>query len=91
MTSHPVQTPCCHRGGVVRAEVTVRAYEVYSHVYGPQPALIEGNCRGGFSTGELIAFLYAYGFPKAEWKARVREAMDGMTFGRRPSATGPAL
>jgi hypothetical protein len=47
------------------------AYEVYSHVYGPQQALIEGGCRGGFSAGELIAFLYARHFPKQEWRSRV--------------------
>lgn len=59
--------------------VSMRAYEVYCHVYGPQLALITGNCRGGFSAGELIAFLYAYSFPKEEWKIRVDEAFKGMT------------
>ncbi|AMV34557.1 hypothetical protein VN12_20705 [Pirellula sp. SH-Sr6A] len=53
------------------------AYEVYSHVFQPQQALIEGNCRGGFGIGELIAFLYARSFPKSEWKQRVEEALDG--------------
>ena len=32
--------------------------------------------RGG--TGELIAFLYAYPFPKTEWSARIDEAFRGM-------------
>ncbi len=80
---HPVQTPCCHRSGECRTEVTLRAYEVYSHVYGPQKALIEGECRGGFSTGELIAFLYAHSFPREEWRTRVDEAFKGMKWGTR--------
>jgi hypothetical protein len=53
------------------------AYEVYSHVYGPQEALVTNGCRGGFSTGELIAFLYARSFPKSEWIARADEAFNG--------------
>lgn len=44
----------------------------------PQQALITGGCRGGFGTGELIAFLYARSFPEEEWGARVREAFHGM-------------
>jgi hypothetical protein len=40
--------------------------------------LVTGNCRGGFSAGELIAFLYARSFPKSEWRARVDEAFHGM-------------
>ena len=58
--------------------IHMAAYEVYSHVYGQQQALIQGNCRGGFSPGELVAFLYARSFPKAEWKQRVEEALDGI-------------
>jgi hypothetical protein len=58
--------------------VTLRAYEVYRHVYGDQRALIEDGCRGGFGVGELIAFLYAYGFPRNEWRARVDEALRGL-------------
>jgi hypothetical protein len=54
------------------------AYEVYSHVFAPQNALVTGGCRGGFSTGELVAFLYARGFPKSEWQMRVDEALNGM-------------
>ena len=53
----------------------------YSEFYAPQPALVDlkgHHCRGGFSTGGLIGFLYARGFPKEEWKKRVREAWDGM-------------
>ena len=75
---HPVQTHQTTRGASYAPKVvTMAAYEVYSHVYGPQEALVTGGCRGGFSTGELIAFLYARAFPKAEWKARVAEAMTG--------------
>lgn len=78
----PVQTKAYNgKRGTVREEVYMRAYEVYSAVYGAQPAMIdiEGRgCRGGFSTGEIIAFLYAYPFPKEEWRARVSEAFEGM-------------
>jgi len=74
---HPVQT-VDHKGGKISTAVTLRAYEVYREVHGPQPALIEGWCRGGFGTGELIAYLYARGFPPKEWRARVDEALTGM-------------
>lgn len=73
---HPVQTPGRFQGQV-GSLVTQRAYEVYCHVYGPQPAMMDlagRNCRGGFGVGELVAFLYAYPFPKQEWRARVDEA-----------------
>lgn len=81
--THPVQTSCCHRGGVAPQSVTLRAYEVYTHVYGAQEAMITGSCRGGFSQGELIAFLYAHSFPKDEWRTRVDEAFKGMAWDRR--------
>ena len=58
--------------------VTMRAYEVYCEVFGPQPALVTGWCRGGFGCGELIAFLYARSFPKEEWRARFHEALEGL-------------
>ena len=77
MKTHPVQT-VDHKGGKLRTEVTLVAYEVYCHIFSPQSALITGNCRGGFSTGELIAFLYAHSFPKNEWRKRVDEAFNGM-------------
>lgn len=77
--THPVQvkrshhlTPRCPK------TVTLKAYEVYKHLYGEQQALIEGECRGGFGINELIAFLYASSFPKAEWRQRVDEALTGM-------------
>lgn len=75
---HPVQTHQHRRGqGYAPKVVTMAAYEVYSHVYGPQEALVTGECRGGFSAGELIAFLYARGFPKDQWRIRVDEAFRG--------------
>ena len=77
MSTHPVQT-VDHRGGRLRTEVTMRAYEVYRHVYGEQEAMITGSCRGGFGTSELIAFLYARSFPQHEWAMRVDEAFAGM-------------
>ena len=72
---HPVQMTDMRRRPELPSEVTLRAYEVYSHIYRPQPAMIEGSCRGGFGIGELIAFLYARSFPKEEWSARADEAM----------------
>lgn len=73
---HPVQNS--DAPSEVNSLVTLRAYEVYCHVFGPQEAMVTGWCRGGFGTGELIAFLYARSFPKEEWKARVDEAFKGM-------------
>lgn len=58
--------------------VTLLAYEVFCAVYGKQEAMVVGGCRGGFSTGELIAFLYARNFPRNEWSKRVDEAFRGM-------------
>lgn len=70
-----------HAEGKVAESVYMRAYEVYAHCFGKQEAMIdlEGrNCRGGFGTGELAAFLYARSFPKTEWRQRVDEAFKGM-------------
>lgn len=76
---HPVQKHEYKRGPArASTKITLAAYEVYSHLYGQQEALITGSCRGGFSAGELIAFLYARSFPKAEWGTRVDEAFKGM-------------
>jgi len=78
---HPIQI---HRGGGrpdggrVSSLVTLRAYEVYRHLHGEQEAMITGGCRGGFGAGELVAFLYARGFPQNEWRQRVDEAFKGM-------------
>ena len=80
---HPVQTPMRHRneGAQISSLVTTRAYEVYEKLCGSQPALLDlkgRNCRGGFSTGELIAYLYARSFPEEEWADREREARHGL-------------
>ncbi len=80
--THPIQTPCCQRGGRAPQWVTMRAYEVYRHVYGAQEAMVTGDCRGGFGTTELIAFLYAHSFPKEQWRDRVDEALNGLRVGR---------
>jgi hypothetical protein len=77
ITTHPVQT-VDRKGGKCPKVVTMAAYEVYCNLYSPQDALVEGNCRGGFGTGELIAFLYAKTFPKSEWRVRYKEALCGM-------------
>lgn len=77
---HPVQ-----RSNLLRSEraqapqaVTMKAYEVYVHLYGSQEALVTGGCRGGFGAGELVALLYARTFPKAEWSARFDEGLKGL-------------
>ena len=64
--------------GTVPQVVALRAYEVYKELFGRQEALITGHCRGGFGAGEIIAFLYAYGFPRDEWRKRVDEALNGL-------------
>lgn len=74
---HPIQT-IDRKGGKLAKVVTMRAYEVYCHKYGSQEAMVTGWCRGGFSTSELIAFLYARTFPKEQWSDRVDEAFSGM-------------
>jgi hypothetical protein len=75
----PSASPRSPRG--VPEPVYMAAYEVYCHLYGEQKAMVdlEGrNCRGGFGGGELVAFLYARAFPKAEWSKRTYEAFNGM-------------
>ncbi|MCP4116499.1 MAG: hypothetical protein GY737_14025 [Desulfobacteraceae bacterium] len=80
METHPVQTKANGRKGQGRISkaVTMKAYEVYCHVFSEQEAMVTGGCRGGFSSGELIAFLYARSFPKEEWKDRVAEVFRDM-------------
>ncbi len=78
MDTHPVQLARGITAGKITSAVTLRAYEVYCHIYGKQDAMITGHCRGGFSAGELIAFLYARSFPREEWRQRVDEAFGGM-------------
>lgn len=38
-------------------EMHLRAYDAYCKKYSPQPALIEGWCRGGFDVNELDEFI----------------------------------
>jgi len=73
----PVQKSQRRDAGQIADSVHLAAYEVYSHVFGTQQAMVEGHCRGGFGVGELIAFLYARPFPKSEWNKRVHEAFSG--------------
>lgn len=72
---HPVQVGDLGRRPRLPSAVTLRAYEVYCELFHPQPAMIEGSCRGGFGAGEIIAFLYARSFPKAQWRQRFDEAL----------------
>lgn len=78
--THPVQMPrtILREGAEISTKVSLRAYEVYRHIHGEQEAMITGGCRGGFGAGEIIAFLYAHSFPKAEWSDRANEAFKGM-------------
>lgn len=73
---HPVQND--GRLQALPEPVVLRAYEVYAHLYGAQPALLDvaKGCRGGFGVGELLAFLYARTFPKDEWRVRFEEALE---------------
>lgn len=83
---HPVQTyqPPDH----MPEAIVLRAYEVYCHLYGAQAAMVDvaHGCRGGFSSGELIAFLYAHSFPKEEWRQRTDEAFTRKSAARAPEA-----
>ena len=76
--THPVQKSHNNRQARCPKVVTMRAYEAYCEFWSSQEALVTGDCRGGFGTGELIALLYAMTFPKNEWRARFDEALTGM-------------
>ena len=78
-TTHPVQANRYpYKQARVSTKVTLKAYEVYKAIHGPQEALVTGECRGGFGAGELIAYLYAGQFPSSEWRERFDEALEGM-------------
>lgn len=76
---HPVQNRHINQreGTYVPESVALAAYEVYRELHGPQQAMVSGGCRGGFAISEYFAFLYARGFPKDEWRARVDECLRG--------------
>lgn len=78
---HPVQRSnmLLREPHVAPQVVTLRAYEVYCEVFGPQGMLVTGDYRNGFSIRELVAFLYARSFPKTEWDARFHEALKGLS------------
>lgn len=82
--THPVQLSkyTVQENACAPQVVTLRAYEVYIHLHGPQVALITGGCRGGFGVSELIALLYAHSFPRDEWRTRVDEAFRGLRLTR---------
>lgn len=51
---HPVQQPPRKdKKSLVPKVVSLKAYEVYRHLYDGQEALITGDCRGGFSFGNF--------------------------------------
>ena len=75
MKKAPYQARQGVRGvGTIPWDMHMKAYEVYSYIASPQKAMIEGGCRGGFGTLELLAFLYARSFPKDQWEAKVKES-----------------
>lgn len=76
--SYPVQIPYYDGHKEISAPIHLTAYEVYKFLFGEQKALIEDHCRGGFSTGELLALLYAKAFPQFEWRQRFDEALVDM-------------
>ena len=78
MSQHPMQNSGHTAPQSIPESVALRAYEVYCAVYGAQPAIIDvaKGCRGGFSVGEIIAFLYARSFPREEWRVRVDEVFE---------------
>jgi hypothetical protein len=76
---HPVQSrPRNMQPATAPVCVTMRAYEVYCELHGPQEAMVTGGCRGGFGAGELIAYLYAHTFPRHDWRQRFDEALRGL-------------
>ena len=81
METHPVQNN--YKGSNrIPKEITLRAYEVYCHLYGKQDAMIDDEgrgCRGGFDViSEIIPFLYARSFPKEQWEEIVDRVTSGL-------------
>jgi hypothetical protein len=52
----------------------LRAYDAYCKRYGPQKAMIEGWCRGGFGTSELDMFIPGWRDELSEMN-RLRDAL----------------
>lgn len=76
---HPVQRPrSSNKQLAVPKEIALAAYEVYSHVFSPQEALINDHCRGGFGVSELVVFLYLRSLPKDQWREKLDELFRGM-------------
>ena len=78
MSAHPIQNHGHTAQHSIPEPIALRAYEVYCALFGEQPAMIDPKrgYRGGFSVGEIIAFLYARSFPREEWRMRVDEALE---------------
>lgn len=60
MSDPDKRAPVQDRSGIVKSipwEMHLRAYAAYAKKWAPQQAMIEGGCRGGFSTGELDGFI----------------------------------
>lgn len=74
----PMQVGARHPSGSVPRDIHLRAYEVYAHTWGEQKVLTEGWCRGGFGVSEIIVYLYAATFPRADWHRIVDEAFASM-------------
>jgi hypothetical protein len=70
--------------GGIPWEMHLRAYAVYSERCGPQPAMIEGGCQGGFHTSELDLFIpgwreeLAAPAPSEAGQEPVRELFDAL-------------
>jgi len=71
-----------HGTGKIPWAMHMAAYEVYSEVFEPQLALVQGGCRGGFGEVELMAFLYARSFPRQEWRQRSDEVFKNVEITR---------
>jgi hypothetical protein len=81
---HPVHMPDnLTLGRFVSAALTERAFEIHVFMHGSEPSLKSINRRGGLSYPQLIAYLYAYGFPREECFDRVQEALNGVVVNER--------
>lgn len=51
------RAPVQRLSGGIPWDMHLRAYDAYSKKWRPQPAMIEGGCRGGFDIEELDEFI----------------------------------